>query len=167
MRGFRALFVVMAGLAGLSAIPAQAQDDSMTWDEPVIHSIQQPLDEICRRRGLQSYYVPDFVSGTDAERDGRADDTLVDAAGFSCRSGPEDQDNMDDRPLCDAGGCKQWLIVNGPGGGRVAWTGERRRLFSMGDGLVDMANPCRADGCSDLRWNGRALVPASRRRGAR
>jgi hypothetical protein len=152
---------------GLAVTPMAARAQGELSTDPVVRAIQVPLVAICRQAGLYPWFVADFYFGADAEGDGRGNDTLLDGAGFSCVSSPGGDDGANPyTPMCRTDGiCTRWLIVDGPRGRRLVWSGMRPGLFSMGDdGLINTDNHCRADGCNRVIWNGRALVPAPRRR---
>jgi hypothetical protein len=167
MAGSRVPTILTALAFGAAAAATSAHAQGDLSDDPVVRAIQEPLVDVCRKRGLYPWFVPDFLSGTDAEGDGRGNDMLVDAAGFSCVQSPEGgEDATFIRPLCETDRiCMRWLIVEGPQGHRLVWSGSRPNLFSMGEeGLINLDVECARPGCNRMIWNGRALVPAGQRR---
>lgn len=127
----RIWFAAAASLVtvGLAA-PAMAQGGSM-WDSAPSMRVQEQIGVECRRMGLQPLIVPDFLFGLDGDGDGRHDDFLMSASVAQCVDRTDGEPTVEREVMCRQDGCRQWLVIRGPSGYRLAWTGYTPSLSGV------------------------------------
>lgn len=156
VRGSFTALVIMASAALPVSLAHHAQAQNPLDDQPpAVRQIMDQLRRACRARGRTPIISADFLFGTDADRDGEADDILLTEAGFSCLTRAQ----LDGAEGGHGGSGMQWLLVKGRGPLRLVWRGRTPSLYVSGeDGLIGDGGRCDPGRCARYVWNGQALV---------